>query len=136
MHEYLVYLLKVMLFQSICYAVYWMLFRRLNHFSLNRAFLLCTLLLGFIVPVVILPTTVLTDPVIPQVSVISGTFSEVEMSAGKTSATQQINEYPILLGIIYALGVVILMVRAALNVMRILRIKAKGIQMTPTDPKV
>lgn len=140
MNYYLVYLLKVILFHGVCYLLYWTTLRKSNYFSLNRAYLLCTLILGFIAPVVTLPVAGLpVDQVISDVNVAARTFSEAEPHVAASPSLQTMGEsFSIqdLFRIIYIAGILILMLRTVLGVMLILRIKARGVENPSITPQV
>jgi len=140
MNDFILYLLKVVLFHCICYLVYWTGLRKSNYFSLNRVYLLCTLILGFVVPVVTLPLTVLpVDQVIPGVNLSGGQFLEADSSSAINSSAQDSDEYFTVFdmaALIYIAGVLILLLRSALSIRLICRIKARGVETVETTPKV
>jgi N-acetylmuramoyl-L-alanine amidase len=136
-NDYILYALKVMLFQGISYGVYWTLFRKSNHFSLNRAYLLCTFVLGFLAPTIMLPASALPiDSFIPDVNITTGTFSEIATRAVATSSAHDTQQSFIVLHIIYSAGVLILLLRSALSVLSIGRIRRRGVEHPTAIPKV
>ncbi len=140
MNDFILYLLKVVLFHCICYLVYWTVLRKSNYFSLNRMYLLCTLMLGFVVPVVTLPLTVLpVDQVIPDVNLSTGQVLEADSSFAINFSAQDSDEYLTVFdiaGLIYTAGVLILLLRSALSIRLICRIKARGVENSGTTPKL
>lgn len=136
-NDFLMYALKVILFHGICYAFFRTALRKSDHFSLNRAYLLGTLLLGFIAPIVTVPARGLSvSPIIAEITISAGSFLETGSHSVTTPATPGIENLYLLLGIIYATGVLLLATRSLLTLRWILRVKAKGTEDPTTAPKV
>lgn len=112
MSTFLSYLLKVGIIHGLFYLLYVLAFERTSFFGLNRAYLLATLLIAFVIPIVTVP--VAQDSGIPAFQLWNlepGTFSdhdsEVVHSQTKTF-TQFVDPGPILIPI-YLLGTLALL---------------------------
>jgi N-acetylmuramoyl-L-alanine amidase len=103
-------------------------------------YLLCTLIFGFIAPIVAIPVSVLpVEQVIPDVNVVAGRFLEANSESGVHSFTKDTGEFFTVFNlsmIIYLIGVLFLMLRSALSLKLILRVKKSGIETRDTSPKV
>lgn len=133
----MMFAMKTVAFHAICYFIYWLLLRRINHFALNRAYLLVTLVLGFIAPLTLLPSLFsVIDPGFLEVHVHPGTFSESETSNSVVSMPNfESPSFTILITIIYAMGVLFLLVRSIVSIWLVRRIGRDGIEKS-SAPKV
>ena len=140
MNDIIVYLPKVVLFHGMCYLLYWIALRKSNYFSLNRMYLLCTLIFGFIAPIVTIPIGVLpVEQVIPDVNVVAGRFLEANSESGVHTFKSGTGHYFFTINsilIIYLTGVLVLILRSTLSLKLILRIKKSGIETPDTSPKI
>jgi N-acetylmuramoyl-L-alanine amidase len=134
-HDWTVYALKVILFHGISYAAYWTLLRGLHHFTLNRIYLLCTLVLGFVAPFVMLPGAILAVEPLNEVSVIAGTFVE-EQYRGDEASLVRVTDFSFAFYIFYCAGMFMLLLRSVWSVVIISRIRRRGIEDSSYKPPV
>ncbi|WP_220472578.1 TonB family protein [Spirosoma foliorum] len=109
------YLLKANLYGLLFAGCYWLLLRRHTFFSLNRAYLLASVILSLVLPLVILPTkTVETLPVTMPVGVIALPVSAVVAAPVDTGPDwEQVGLWA------YALVALVLLVRLGIRVGRL-----------------
>lgn len=107
------YLLKANLYGLLFASCYWLLLRRHTFFSLNRAYLLASVILSLVLPLVILPTqTVETLPV--PVGVIALPMSTITVEPVETGPDwEQVGLWT------YALVSLVLLIRLAVRVGRL-----------------
>lgn len=126
------YLLKVGIMQALFYSIYVLAFERMSFFGLNRAYLLLTLLIAFIIPLLTIPVAQDTGVTVLQLwNLEPGTFSDhdSEMVRSQTTAyTLGLEPGPILIPI-YFLGMLALLFRSLVSINRILRMKKTGIRV-------
>lgn len=137
MNTWQIFAMKVVLFHSICYLLYWLQLRKMNHFSLNRAYLLVTLFLGFVAPFVLLPSIFPDiDSAIVDVEVVAGTFSDGDSALSFVSPrSDEGSLYSMIALVFYTAGVLFFFVRSMVSIILVRRIKRNGIQLS-TSPKV
>jgi N-acetylmuramoyl-L-alanine amidase len=136
MNYWVLYGMKVVLFQSVCYLIYWLLLRCSNYFAMNRAYLMATLFLGFVAPLILLPSVFpAIDPAITQVEVIAGTFSDSDSISSGLSQDDEGFSLHMLATIVYAAGVLFLFIRSAVNMRLIRRMRHNG-NLISSSPKV
>ncbi|WP_198174818.1 TonB family protein [Spirosoma arboris] len=134
------YLLKANLYGLLFAGCYWLLLRRHTFFSLNRAYLLASVILSLILPLAILPTkTVETLPVTMPVGVIALPVSTVVAAPVETGPDWE------QLGIwTYALVTLVLLVRLGIRVGRLVwlirqsprQVHEDYVLVQPNDPKL
>ncbi|MVM40634.1 TonB family protein [Spirosoma sp. HMF3257] len=107
------YLLKANLYGLLFASCYWLLLRRHTFFTLNRAYLLASVILSLILPLVILPTqTVETLPV--PIGVITLPMSTITVDTGETGPDwEQLGIWG------YGLVSLVLLIRLAIRVGRL-----------------
>ncbi|GAB4008704.1 hypothetical protein GCM10028808_15470 [Spirosoma migulaei] len=112
------YLLKANLYGLLFASCYWLLLRRHTFFSLNRAYLLASVILSLILPLVILPTqTVETLPVTMPVGVIALPVSTIVAAPVETGPDwEQLSIWA------YALVALVLLARLGIRVGRLVRL--------------
>jgi N-acetylmuramoyl-L-alanine amidase len=133
----LLYILKVTLFHGICYLIYWTLLRKLSHFSLNRIYLLITLIVGFIAPLILLPSVFpVIEPVAREVNVVAGNFTEVDSASSVLMIKGERNDvYGLALAVTYLAGVFILIARTILNIRYLRQVKLNGVEVS-SSPRI
>lgn len=135
--DFLTYALKVTLFHGICYLFFRTVLQKSDQFSLNRAYLIGTLILGFIVPLVKVPAKGLSgSPIIAEITISSGSFMEVSSHSATTFSKTGIENFYLLFGIFYAIGVLFLTARSLMTLRWIFRVKAEGIPDPSTTPTI
>jgi TonB family protein len=122
--EALLYLGKVNVCWILFYACYWLLFRRHTFFVWNRAYLIGTLLISFVLPLVHMPE--------PEQIVPASVLYSVEMTATIPSITipvqsePQIFDWILLLWLIPALGSIYMLKRLTNSFADLLKIIRQG----------
>ncbi|MEO6685814.1 MAG: M56 family metallopeptidase, partial [Dyadobacter sp.] len=107
------------LYCTLFYVSYWLLLRRHTFFKLNRFYLISTLFLSLILPLIqFTDTVVLIQPV-------AGGSSETSMYLADVSPRQEINWLQILL-IIYGIGVIIMLVKLFTGFYRLYFLQKQG----------
>ena len=135
--DFLTYALKVILFHGICYLFFRTVLQKSDHFPLNRAYLIGTLILGFIVPLVKVPAKGLSgSPIIAEITIAPGSFMEVSSHSAITFSKTGIENFDLLFGIFYAIGVLFLTARSLMTLRWIFRVKAEGIPDPSTTPTI
>ena len=100
--ETLFYLGKVNICWILFYACYWLLFRKNTFFKWNRAYLITTLLLSFLLPLAQFPET---DEAIPAAILYSvSATANIQVTASQTQSSQSEFDWTMLLWIIPLLG--------------------------------
>ncbi|GAB4049301.1 M56 family metallopeptidase [Spirosoma litoris] len=132
------YLLKANLYGLLFAGCYWLLLRRHTFFSLNRAYLLASVILSLVLPLVILPTkTVETLPATMPVGVIALPVSTVIAAPIETGPDwEQVGIWA------YALVALVLLIRLAIRVGRLVwlirrsprQVHENFILVQPNDP--
>lgn len=137
MNELLTYGLKVVLFHGICYAVFRTALQKFDHFTLNRAYLLGTLILGFAAPIITIPLRGLSvSPIVAEITISAGSFLETGSPSVTTFSGPGVENFHHLPGILYVMGVLLLATRSVMTLRWILRLKADGIQDPTIGSKV
>ncbi|MBO9611364.1 MAG: TonB family protein [Dyadobacter sp.] len=115
--EALPYLLKVNICWVAFYGCYWLLFRKHTFFMLNRAYLIFSLLISFVIPAVELQQTVTVVENMPAVLSATGPATATEVTATTNTAGN------LLLACYFAgvLAMAIALVNAIRNVCRIVQ---------------
>ncbi|QIP17234.1 M56 family metallopeptidase [Spirosoma aureum] len=113
------YLLVASLYLVLFYSCYWLLLRRNTFFGLNRAYLLASVALSAVLPLVELPGGLSEDLTLTSIS-------SVTFTVGSTSA----NSYNLTLSqwfwLIYGLGVGSMLIRLRLNLRSVFRLIRSG----------
>lgn len=135
MIDWIPYSLKVILFHGICYAAYWCLLRKSGYFTVNRVYLLGTLFLGLVAPVVMLPSLLPVDVVVPEFNVVTGTISEEETAVVGTSSPEPVNLFSVACYLLYFAGVLLLTLRSVRSIMFIWRLKSRAVSVSLATPK-
>jgi hypothetical protein len=111
------YLLQVSACTGVFYAFYYLLLRRLTFFTINRWYLIMTLTLSFIVPVLTIPVKGQYLPSIRQAVYVDGQPETISLNPANT-ATKQLVEvqsvntnWPQFLKLIYLMATVVLLGR-------------------------
>lgn len=120
--EALPYLLKVNICWAVFYGCYWLLFRKHTFFTLNRAYLLLSLAISFVVPAIELQETV-TIVENTSVSVIESGSVVVETAAASANPTG----YLLLAG--YCAGVVVMVIGLVNAILHVYRVVRSGINV-------
>ncbi|WP_426295169.1 TonB family protein [Dyadobacter endophyticus] len=118
--EALPYLLKVNICWAVFYGCYWLLFRKHTFFMLNRGYLLLSLVISFLIPVIELQQTVTVVENASVVATASGPVAAAEVTAGTNST-----EY--LLLACYCAGVVVMLTGLISAIRQVFRIVQRGI---------
>lgn len=122
--EALLYLGKVNVCWILFYTYYWLLFRKQTFFVWNRAYLIGTLLISFVLPLVHMPES--------EQIVRSNVLYSIEMTATISSITipvqseQQIFDWTLLLWVIPALGSIYMLKRLTNSFADLLKIIRQG----------
>lgn len=120
--EALPYLLKVNLCWVVFYGCYWLLFRKHTFFVLNRAYLLFSLVIGFVIPAVELQQTVTVVESTAVVADATGSVTVGEATAGTSPAGY-------LLLACYCTGVVAMAIGLIKAIRHVFRIVRSGISV-------
>lgn len=113
------YLLTASLYMALFYSCYWLVLRRNTFFSLNRAYLLGSISLSLVLPLIKLPAG--TSDVLPLETVTLPAFTVGKTTDADTLTTMQ------WLWLAYALGVMIMLVRLGLNLRSVLQLIGSGV---------
>ena len=105
------YLLESGLCLVVFYGVYWLFLRRETYFLLNRAYLLASLLLSFVIPAFHVPSPFLTVPMSPAPL---GPETAVALPALSTGAVD-------IIVLIYAAGALVFLARFGFQLIRLFR---------------
>lgn len=136
-NECVPYLLKVFLFHAVAYALYWTFLRNSPHFTRNRAWLVGTLILGLMAPLVSLPLTLVPAELgFQHVALSPGTFSEETTRTVPGSASSEDSAYVGLADMVYVSGVVLLLLRSILGFLRIHMLRSRGVLLPGSVPRV
>ncbi|MFC2098096.1 hypothetical protein ACFLSI_07170, partial [Bacteroidota bacterium] len=132
MTPFLLYLIKVGLAYSLCYLVFWTLFKKETFFKRNRLFLLMSIFIPLAIPFIHFPIqSEVTEMVSNQgknlLFIISNTLSEQQASpelAGMVEDTSQTSfiNLPSLFVIIYISGLLFFLFRIIINYSRIINL--------------
>ncbi len=114
------YLLTVSLYMLLFYGCYWLLVRRNTFFGLNRAYLLTSVMLSLLLPLVKLPGETVES--LPIGSITLPTFV-----AGSTTTTEN-NAWSLTnwLWLMYGLGAAVMLVRLSLNLWTVFQLIRQG----------
>ncbi|QDK82797.1 M56 family metallopeptidase [Spirosoma sp. KCTC 42546] len=121
------YLLTASLYLVLFYGCYWLLLRRNTFFGLNRAYLLASVALSLLLPLIELPSGTadafpVGDLTLPTFVVSNGAANQ----SGMLTTTQWI-------WLLYGLGVLVMLVRLGLNLKSVFRLINRGsAEHTPT----
>ncbi len=115
------YFLNISLYLLLFYSCYWLFLRRNTFFSLNRAYLLGTLVLSLTLPLIELPSEWLTTSPAP-INTIALPMFVVEAAPVDTSGSTAAQAF----WLIYALGVVVMLVRLGLNLWTVIKLIRRG----------
>ena len=114
------YLLTASLYLLLFYGCYALLLRRNTFFGLNRAYLLVSVVLSFLLPLVVLPGG--TANVLPM-----GTITLPAISVGNTQPVQSdglsVTQWILLL---YGVGVVVMLIRLVAHIRAVFRLIRRG----------
>jgi N-acetylmuramoyl-L-alanine amidase len=127
------YFLKVGLTQTVFYLLYFFLFKNTSFFNLNRAYLLFTLLLSFVIPIIALPVEAdVNSPALSMLTLSPGNFNESEIASAPSSIQEETFQANIQLyvAIFYLSVVFLLLLRSILGVKRVLELKRAGNSFT------
>lgn len=111
------YLFKASLYLLLFYGCYWLLLRRTTFFALNRAYLLGALVVALLLPFAEVPEQATTVRVMTLPTIVVGTESP---------ATVDSITFPTILGWLYRIGVVIMLLRLALQLRAVFRLIGHG----------
>ncbi|CCH51446.1 TonB family protein [Fibrisoma limi BUZ 3] len=113
------YFLKANLFLLLFYGCYWLLLRRHTFFSLNRAYLLASLVASLVLPLAELPNQ--ASQTLP-VNVM--TLPAISVGAGPESS--DLFSLPMLLWLVYGIGVVFMLFQLGRNVWWVFQLINRG----------
>ena len=125
-----VYLLQVSACSAIFYLFYFLLLRKLTFFTLNRWFLLTTVLLSFLIPAISLPVDRGQPHIVivqQAVNVNTLQFSSAEKTIARVKTAPKTFDYLLFLRVIYWIVVIGLSVQLIVTLIRFFR-KLKGKQ--------
>ncbi|WP_419802500.1 M56 family metallopeptidase [Mucilaginibacter sp.] len=125
-----VYLLQVSACSAIFYLFYFLLLRKLTFFTLNRWFLLTTVLLSFLIPAISLPVDRGQPHIVivqQAVNVNTLQFSSAEKTIVRVKTAPKTFDYLLFLRVIYWIVVIGLSVKLIVTLIRFFR-KLKGKQ--------
>ena len=125
--EVLVYLIKVLAIQGVFYAFYWLVLRdRVSH-SLNRVYLLSTLLSAFGIPFVSIPVAVVAQPIIDSQMLvwIAEPMGSAEVQTGGASPASSFPVGPFISWIYFGL-VAFLIGRSSLHLLILQKLKKQS----------
>ena len=123
-----IYLLQVSACSAIFYLFYFLLLRKLTFFTLNRWFLLTTVLLSFLIPAISLPVDRGQPHIVivqQAVDVNTFQFSSAEQTIVRVKAAPKTFDYLLFLRVIYWIVVIGLSVQLIVTLIRFFR-KLKG----------
>ena len=116
------YLLKVSICLLILYIPYLILFRNTTFFSANRFYLLLTLIFSFVIPTLDISKNTTINSIVADASPATIFYQYYDDFNSIEPVNAEIN-YPLMLSLLYFVGVLVFTVRPCLSVMGILKIK-------------
>jgi len=128
--ETLIYLGKVNLYWILLYACYHLVLRKHTFFELNRSYLVGSLLLAFVLPLIIYPDTAPAIPVMYEVSSASFSISNAEVEEAS------IFNWANLAFVVYGLGVITMLYQLFRNISQLNQFLSSGEIVDLEDCKV
>ena len=121
--SWLIYLLEVACCHFLFWLVYRLLFHKLSSFQWNRVYLVATVLISFFIPVLEIPIYNAVDS--PELYTWDWSESTNEVSHSSESVESSINWYaviPMMILLIYLVGVLYFIIRIILSMSKVLRL--------------